>query len=367
MGKREGPVRVTRSSMPPFEEYAAMIRPLWDSHWLTNMGDLHRHLESGLKEFLQAENLTLFANGHLALEMALQAFHLKGQVITTPFTFASTVHAIVRNGLTPVFCDIREEDYTMDPDKLEGLITEETSAIVPVHVYGNLCQVSAIREIADRHGLKVIYDAAHAFGVEADGRSAACFGDASMFSFHATKVYNTIEGGAVAYRDPSLAHELNGLKNFGILDEETVALVGGNGKMNEFQAAMGLCNLRHIRQEIKKRRLVYERYRERLSGVKGIRLCPEQPGVKMNYAYMPVAFEGYRADRDQIFARLTEKDIHPRKYFYPCVNAYPCYRDRFAREDTPVAARVSGEILTLPMYADLPLDTVDEICDIIMA
>lgn len=366
MEKRGEPIRVTRSSMPPFEEYAAMIRPLWDSHWLTNMGDLHQSLEAGLKEFLKAENLSLFTNGHLALEMTLQAFQLKGQVITTPFTFASTTHAIVRNGLTPVFCDIREDDYTLDPEKLEALITEETSAIVPVHVYGNLCQTDAIQEIADRHGLKVIYDAAHTFGVEVNGRSAASFGDASMFSFHATKVYHSIEGGAVAYRDPALAHEINGLKNFGILDEETVALVGGNGKMNEFQAAMGLCNLRHVEQEIEKRRRVYERYRERLSGVDGIRLCPKQPGVKMNYAYMPVVFEGYRLSRDEVFARLTERDIHPRKYFYPCVNAYQCYRDRFSPEDTPIAARISREILTLPMYADLPVETVDEICDIIL-
>ena len=187
-----------------------------------------------------------------------------------------------------------------------------------------------------------------------------------MFSFHATKVYHTIEGGAVAYRDPALAHEINGLKNFGILDEETVALVGGNGKMNEFQAAMGLCKLRHVEQEIEKRRRVYERYRERLSGVDGIRLCPKQPGVKMNYAYMPVVFEGYRLSRDEVFARLTERDIHPRKYFYPCVNAYQCYKDRFSPEDTPIAARISQEILTLPMYADLPVETVDEICDIIL-
>ncbi len=366
MEKRGEPIRVTRSSMPPFEEYVDMIRPLWDSHWLTNMGDLHQRLEAGLKEYLHAENLSLFTNGHLALEMTIQAFQLKGQVITTPFTFASTTHAIVRNGLTPVFCDIREEDYTLDPEKLEALITEETSAIVPVHVYGNLCRTAEIQEIADRHGLKVIYDAAHTFGVEVDGRSAASFGDASMFSFHATKVYNTIEGGAVAYRDGALAHEINGLKNFGILDEETVALVGGNGKMNEFQAAMGLCNLRHVDEEIGKRRLVYERYMERLSGVRGIRLCQPKPGVKMNYAYMPVVFDGFKWNRDEVFARLAEAGIYPRKYFYPCVNAYPCYADRYSPEDTPVAARISRQVLTLPMYADLALDVVDEICDIIL-
>lgn len=366
MGRREESVLVTRSSMPPFEEYVEMIRPLWDSHWLTNMGDLHQRLEKELKHWLKAENLSLFVNGHTALEMTLQAFHLSGEVITTPFTFASTTHAIVRNGLTPVFCDIREDDYTIDADQLEALITEKTSAIVPVHVYGNLCQTEKIQEIASRHGLKVIYDAAHAFGVEKDGRGAASFGDASMFSFHATKVYNTIEGGAVAYRDPEMAHEINGLKNFGIMDEETVALVGGNGKMNEFQAAMGLCNLRHLPQELEKRRKVWERYMEHLKGVPGIRLCPERPGVKMNYAYMPVAFSGFRKTRDQVFQELSCQGIHPRKYFYPCVNAYQCYQDRFSSEDTPVAAKASKEILTLPMYADLPLETVDEICRIVL-
>ena len=325
-------------------------------------------LEKALCAYTGRKYCVTVSSGTDALLMPLMAWGIhEGDAVFVPgFTFFATAEVVSLTGATPVFCDIREDDYTLDPEKLEALITEETSAIVPVHVYGNLCQTDAIQEIADRHGLKVIYDAAHTFGVEVNGRSAASFGDASMFSFHATKVYHTIEGGAVAYRDPALAHEINGLKNFGILDEETVALVGGNGKMNEFQAAMGLCNLRHVEQEIEKRRRVYERYRERLSGVDGIRLCPKQPGVKMNYAYMPVVFEGYRLSRDEVFARLTERDIHPRKYFYPCVNAYQCYKDRFSPEDTPIAARISREILTLPMYADLPVETVDEICDIIL-
>lgn len=360
------PVLVTRSSMPPFEEYTAMIRQLWESRWLTNMGDFHQELEKRLKDYLDASRLTLFVNGHLALETVIRAFGLTGEVITTPFSFSSTTHAIVQNGLTPVFGDIRTDDYTLDPEKIEALITDRTSAILPVHVYGNICKTKEIQEIADRHGLKVIYDAAHAFGERVGESGVAAFGDASMFSFHATKVFHTIEGGAVACADEMLEHKLNGLKNFGIMDEETVAFVGGNAKMNEFQAAMGLCNLRHIEEEIGKRKLVYQRYRENLSGVPGIFLCPEQPQVKRNYAYMPVVFDGFKKSRDEAAQQLAEREIYPRKYFYPCINAYPCYRDRFDPEATPVAKRISHGMLTLPMYADLPLETVDEICEIIL-
>lgn len=366
MEGRKEPIRVARSSMPPFDEYTEMIRELWESRWLTNMGDFHQRLEEKLKQYLRVKELALFVNGHLALETAIQAFELTGEVITTPFTFASTTHAIVRNGLVPVFCDIRPDDYTLDPEKLESLVTERTSAIIPVHVYGNICKVEEIQAVADKHHLKVIYDAAHAFGEEVNGRGVAAFGDASMLSFHATKVFHTIEGGALAYGDESLKSRIDGLKNFGIVDEETVALAGGNGKMNEFQAAMGLCNLNHVEEEIGKRKLLYERYREHLSGVPGIRLCPEHPGVKHNYAYMPVVFDGFGKTRDQVFGELEEQGIHPRKYFYPCTNAYPCYRGRFRPEDTPVARKVSMEVLTLPMYADLQPEAVDEICERIL-
>ncbi len=364
--KAKRPVMVTRSSLPPMEEYIEMLKPLWESAWLTNMGDYHEQFKTRLKEYLGLERLELFVNGHMALELTLQALGLEGEVITTPFTFASTTHAIVRNGLTPVFCDIDPEDYTLDTAKLESLITDRTSAIVPVHVYGNPCHVDEIGRIAARHGLKVIYDAAHAFGEEIGGKGIGQFGDASMFSFHATKVFHSIEGGAVSFSDPALAPLLYQLKNFGITGYESVDYVGANGKMNEFQAAMGLCNLRHIDGEIAKRKALAERYRERLSGVKGIRLCPERPGVKYNYAYMPVVFDGYHKDRDQIFAELALQDIHARKYFYPCINACACYRDRFREEDTPVAARVSRQVLTLPLYADLDPDTVDLICDTVL-
>ncbi len=365
--KEDRPVLVTRSSLPPLEEYMEMLKPIWDSAWLTNMGAYHEEFKTRLKEYLKTPNLELFVNGHIALELAIQAFKLEGEVITTPFTFASTTHAIVRNGLTPVFCDINPQDYTMDVEKLEGLITERTCAIVPVHVYGNLCDVERIQEIADRHGLKVIYDAAHTFGETLDGRGVGSFGDASMFSFHATKVFNSIEGGAVAFRDASLNDRLYQLKNFGITGYESVEYVGSNGKMNEFQAAMGLCNLRHVDGEIAKRKALAMRYRQRLGGVPGIRLCRENPRVQYNYAYMPVVFDGYPMTRDQIFAVLAEHNIHARKYFYPCINEYDCYRGQFDVSQTPVAAKLSRQVLTLPLYAGLPMEIVDKICDIILS
>lgn len=364
--KHDTPVMVTRSSLPPLEEYVEMLKPIWESAWLTNMGAYHEELKARLKEFLKTPELELFVNGHMALELTLQALGLSGEVITTPFSFASTTHAIVRNGLTPVFCDINEKDYTLDTEKLESLITEKTSAIVPVHVYGNLCDVGRIQEIADKHHLKVVYDAAHAFGEELNGTGVAEFGDASMFSFHATKVFHSIEGGAVAFRDAGLKDLLYQLKNFGITGYESVEYVGANGKMNEFQAAMGLCNLRHLEDEIAKRRALALRYRERLGGVSGIRLCEEAPGVRYNYAYFPVVFDGFSMDRDQVFELLKEHNIFARKYFYPCINSYECYREQFCAEDTPVAGRIASQVLTLPLYADLPLEVVDEICDLIL-
>ena len=366
MKKHETPIPVIRSSLPPLEEYVEMLKPLWESAWLTNMGAYHEEFKEKLENYLKVSNLELFVNGHMALELAIQAMNLSGEVITTPFSFASTTHAIVRNGLRPVFCDIREDDYTIDTEKLENLITERTSAIVPVHVYGNLCDVARIQEIADRHHLKVIYDAAHAFGEELNGVGVGQFGDASMFSFHATKVFHSIEGGAVAFRDESLKDRLYQLKNFGITGYESVEYVGANGKMNEFQAAMGLCNLRHVDGEIDKRKRLAERYRERLTDVPGIRLCREQAGVRSNYAYMPVVFDGYGADRDAVFETLKEHNIFARKYFYPCINEYQCYQGQF-KEETPVARRIASQVLTLPLFAELLPETVDEICDIVLA
>lgn len=364
--KLDSPVAVTRSSLPPLEEYVEMLKPLWESAWLTNMGDYHEQFKEQLKEYLMIPELELFVNGHMALELALQALDLKGEVITTPFSFASTTHAIVRNGLTPVFCDINPVDYTLDAEQLESRITERTSAIVPVHVYGNLCDVERMEQIARKYHLKVIYDAAHAFGETLDGRGVAEFGDVSMFSFHATKVFHSIEGGAVAFREKALRQRLYELKNFGITGYESVEYVGTNGKMNEFQAAMGLCNLRHLKGEIAKREKLVRRYRERLSGTEGIRLCPENPRAGMNYAYMPVVFDGYKKDRDEIFKELAEYNIHARKYFYPCINSYACYRKQYDERETPVAAQISRQVLTLPLYADLEPEIVDMVCDIIL-
>lgn len=358
-------IQVTQSSMPSFEEYIEEIKDLWESKWLTNMGSKHRALESQLLEYLKVPNITLYTNGHLALEGVIAALNLTGEVITTPFTFASTTHAIVRNGLTPVFCDINPDDYTMDVNKLEALITEKTSAIIPVHVYGNVCDVVAIEKIAKKHNLKVIYDAAHTFGVEVNGKGIGCFGDASMFSFHATKVFNTIEGGAVSYSDSSIKKVLNDLKNFGITGPESVEYIGGNAKMNEFQAAMGLCNLRHVDGEIEKRKAVVERYVSNLENIEGIKLCKEQDGVKPNYAYFPVVFESYKKTRDDVFEELKSEDIIARKYFYPLINDFDCYKDKYSSNDTPVAKHIADRVLTLPLYADLDLQTVDRICELI--
>lgn len=360
------PIQVTRSSMPNFEEYINEIKELWENYWLTNMGIKHQQLEAELSRYLDTPNIILFNNGHLALECVIAAFNLSGEVITTPFTFASTTHAIVRNGLEPVFCDINLENYTIDTDKLESLITEETSAIIPVHVYGNVCNVNEIERIAKKYNLKVIYDAAHAFGVTVNGRGVATYGDASMFSFHATKVFHTIEGGAVAFADDKLKNILNLFKNFGITGQESVENVGTNAKMNEFQAAMGICNLRHVDAEIKKRKAVVERYMERLSGINGIKLPCPQKGVKSNYAYFSVVFDGFRLNRDEVMETLLKENIFSRKYFYPLTNRFDCYKGRFDWRETQIANYIADRVLALPLYADLALEDVDRICDIIL-
>ena len=361
-------IYVTRSSMPDYEEYIEEIKPIFESHHLTNMGPIYKKLQHQLMAYLGVPQLSMFVNGHLALETVIQAMGLKdseGEVITTPFTFVSTTHAITRNGLKPVFCDIKPDDYTMDPAKIEALITDKTVAIVPVHVYGTLCDVEAIEAIAKKHGLKVIYDAAHAFGVKYKGVGVGNFGDAAMFSFHATKVFNTIEGGAIAFSDETLRKSLHSLKNFGIKDEECIDEVGGNAKMDEFRAAMGICNLRHIEACIAARGAAAARYNERLSGVKGIQLMKTQADVQPNYAYYAVLFdaEQFGESRDAVYDRLKANDIYARKYFYPAVNEMDCYDNT---NETPVAARISRQVLTLPMYADLTLADVDRICDVIL-
>ncbi|MFL2105203.1 DegT/DnrJ/EryC1/StrS family aminotransferase [Desemzia sp. FAM 23991] len=359
-------IQVTQSSMPPIEEYMEEIKDLWDSKWLTNMGEKHQRLEFSLKNYLATPNIKLFTNGHLGLEAALSAFDLRGEVITTPYTFSSTTQAIIRSGLKPVFCDINQEDYTIDVTKIEELITEKTSAIVPVHVYGNICNVEEINRIAKEYNLKVIYDAAHVFGVEVNGKGIGNFGDASMFSFHATKVFNTIEGGGVTYQDDNLSEPLDALKNFGQTKLETVDFVGGNAKMNEFQAAMGLCNLKHVDGNIEKRERVVQRYISNLKDITGIKLSQEQEGVKSNYAYFPVVFDGYKKNRDEVNNQLKANGITARKYFYPLTSSFTAYDDEFNPEDTPVAKYISERVLTLPLYPDLSLEDVDRICQIII-
>lgn len=368
MNESNKQINVTRSSMPPFEEYVEEIRDLWDSRWLTNSGAKHQILEKEMEKYLGVSHISFFSNGHLALEMVLDALKLTGEVITTPFTYASTTQAIVRRGLTPVFCDIEPDWYTMDVSKIESLITEKTCAIVPVHVYGNVCQYKEIERIAKKYGLAVIYDAAHAFGVRVDGKGIGTVGDAAMFSFHATKVLHTIEGGAVTYADGALRKDLEALKMFGMYSKDDAELIGSNAKMTEFQAAMGLCNLRHVDQWIGERRAVVMRYRERLSGVKGLRLCPEQEGVESNYAYFPVYFDAaeFGMDRNEVLEKLAKENIFARKYFYPLTSEFSVYQGRFLIQKTPVAFDASRHVLTLPLYSELSVEDVDRICDVIV-
>ena len=293
---------VAQPSMPPYEEYIEAIRYLWDSRWLTNMGEYHLELEEKLKEYLDVPLISLMVNGHMALELTIQAFDFQkgAEVITTPFTFISTTHAIVRNQLSPIFCDVKKTDGTIDETKIENLITERTVAILPVHVYGNVCNVEEIQRIADKYSLKVIYDAAHAFGVKYKDKGIGSYGDATIFSFHATKVFNTIEGGAVAFSDPQLGEKLYNLKNFGIRGEELVVAVGANAKLNEFAAIMGLCNLKHIDEVFEERKIRYEIYHETLSSVKGIGLLCNSMSDVSNYAYFPIVVKNrYKVTRNQ--------------------------------------------------------------------
>ena len=370
MGTIDKQILVTQSSIPPIEEYIEEIRPLWESHWLTNMGVKHKKFQKELEKYLKVPHVTLYTNGHLALENVIAAFKFPegGEVITTPFTFASTTHAIVRNRLVPIFCDINDRDYTIDVDKIEELITDKTVAIVPVHVYGNMCDVQGIDQLAGKYGLRVIYDAAHAFGVKYKGISSACFGDASMFSFHATKVFNTIEGGAVTYHDDYLIQILDDQKNFGIHDEETVAYIGGNAKMSEFQAAMGICNLRHFEDEIEKRKRVVDCYRNKLENVKGIEITNKQQDVDSNYSYFPIVFKDYKYNRDEMLAILQDNGIIARKYFFPLTNDFECYKNypTAGSEKTPIASYISSRVLTLPLYADLSLKEVERISNLIL-
>lgn len=361
-------IYVTRPVLPPMEEYMEYLKDIWETHNLTNVGKYTRQLMIELMEFMNSRHCLPTVNGHMALEMTLQAMELSGEVITTPFTFASTTHAIVRNGLTPVFCDIRKSDCTMNPDKIEELITDKTTAIVPVHVYGMPCDVEKIEAIAKKHNLKVIYDAAHAFGEEYKGKNIAKYGDACMFSFHATKAFNTIEGGLAVVHDNKTLTRVYQLHNFGIMDEENVEFVGANAKMNEFQAIMGLCNLKHFEENRLKRKQLFDYYRKALSEIDGIGLLQyDEDSLKLNYTYCPIFVDPdiYGMTRDDLADILLKEHIHVRKYFYPITSEFNCYKAAGYKGDVPNAKRLSEQVLTLPLYTDLDIKVVEKICNII--
>ena len=366
MGNRT--INVTKAVLPPYEEYIEAIKPLWDSHWLTNMGTYHKELEKELQAYLDVPELSLMVNGHLSLEMAIQSFGFPegSEVITTPFTFISTTHAIVRNRLVPVFCDVKESDGTIDESKIEELITEKTVAIVPVHVYGHICNIEAIEEIAYKYGLKVIYDACHAFGIKYKGKGIGSYGDASVFSFHATKVYNTIEGGAVCCHDHKIYEKLYNLKNFGIRGEELVSDVGANAKMNEFCAIMGLCNLKHIDETLSNRAKIYAHYTERLKAIDGLKMFESNNiNATNNHAYLPVLIADGK--RDAVYDALNQEDIHARKYFYPLTSDQACFKNKYRKCQLETARRLADSVLTLPLSAELAFDDIDRITEILEA
>lgn len=364
----KNPIFVTKSSMPPFEEYVEEIKQLWETRWLSNRGAIHKTLETELSQRLDAKNVALFANGHVALEVAIDAYNFKegSEVITTPYTHCSTTHSIVRNRLKPVFCDINDTDFTIDANQIENYISEKTVAIVATHVYGLICDVEKIDKIAKKHNLKVIYDAAHAFDVKFKGIGIANFGNASMFSTHATKVFQTIEGGITVFNDNEIYKKIDNLTNFGFVGPESVDYISTNARMNEFEAAMGVCNLRHHADEIAKRKNVYEKYTEMLSGVKGIRLLEKQKGVTQNYSYFIAFFDSYKKNRNEIQEDLQKHNIFARKYFYPIIPDLNCYKDQYADIQTPLAKRAADNVLSLPLYADLAINDVERICKIIL-
>lgn len=366
------PVYVTRPFLPALPDYQSKLEEIWKSRWLTNAGAMHEALEQRLAEYLGVEHLSLFCNGTIALLVALHALDIhEGEVITTPFTFPASTHVLFWNGVKPVFCDIDPATCNLDPAGIEALITPRTKAIMPVHVYGTPCDTGAIAAIGEKHGLPVIYDAAHAFGVIHEGRPAAAYGDLSVLSFHATKVFTTVEGGAVVSRSAEQKRYIDLLKNFGISGEETVVNPGINGKMNELQAAFGLLCLEHIDADLERRRAVARRYRHNLRGVPGLTLLPQPEREGGNGAYVPLRVEaqGYGHSRDALHSLLREANVVSRKYFYPLCSHFEFYRElpSAAPEHLPEAERAAREILCLPVYGDLPLTHVDQICDLIVA
>lgn len=361
-------VYVTKPLMPPLDEFLPYLQRIWDTGSLTNGGPFHDEFEAALARYLGVEHISLFANGTIALVTALQALRVTGEVITTPYSFVATAHSILWNAIEPVFVDVEPGTYNLDPAMVEQAITPRTTAILPVHCYGNPCDVERIQGIADNYGLKVIYDGAHAFGVDFKGRSLFLHGDISMLSFHATKVFNTFEGGALVSPDAKTKQRIDFLKNFGHSGEDTVVAPGINGKMNEFQAAFGLLQLTHIDEAISKRQAVDALYRDVLANVPGISCLETRPGTVSNYAYFPI-FVGpeYQLSRDALNARLREHGIHSRKYFYPLISEFPMYRGLPSADPSnlPVARRASREVLCLPIYPELDPAVVERVCGLI--
>lgn len=365
----KGMIPVTRPYLPPRDELRKYIDEIYENQYLTNNGPLHRKLAASLKAYLNVDNLTLTVNGHAGLDIAIKALQISGEVITTPFTFVSTTHALTLNGVRPVFCDIKMSDLTIDESKIEDLITSQTTAIMPVHVYGHMCNIEKINEIAEKHHLKVIYDAAHAFGAKYKGRALASFGDISMLSFHATKIFNTIEGGALVYNDPKLGRILDAYKNFGIEGPETIDFVGSNAKMNEFQAAVGIANLVHMSDILIERKNLVEKYREKLGGVSGISyFVPENlySDYEYNYAYFPIIIgEEYGKTRNELYDYLLTNGIYARKYFYPIITKTGCYKDLHGDVELPIAEKAAETVLCLPLYNKLTFEEIDRICALI--
>lgn len=361
-------IYVTQPYMPPLEEFVPYLEKIWESKWLTNAGPFHQELEKELANYLGVEHLALFANGTLALITALQALRIGGEVITTPFSFVATAHSLLWNGIKPVFVDIHPETFNLDPEKIEAAITPHTTAILPVHVYGNPCDVEKIQKIADTYGLKVIYDAAHAFGVNYKGESLLKYGDLSILSFHATKVLNTFEGGAIICPDAKTKKRIDDLKNFGYAGELTVVAPGINAKMNEVQAAFGLLQLKHVGKAIDRRRELDAQYREQLSSVPGITCPPLSVDATHNYSYFPIMVEKeYSLSREDLYEKLRHNGIFARLYFYPLISEFPMYRGlpSAAQSNLSVAKKVADQVICLPLYPDLKDESVTRIVSII--
>lgn len=360
------PVTVTRPFLPPLEEYVEELRGIWERAWLTNQGPCHDQFEKALAEYLGVQHVSLACNGTIALQLGLRALRITGEVITTPYSFPATTHALHWSNCTPVFCDVDPDTGNLDPSKVQSLITPKTTAILPVHVYGTPCDVAALQRVADAYGLKLIYDAAHAFGVRVGETSVLTFGDLAILSFHATKVFTTAEGGALVTHDPMLEKRVGYLKNFGFEDEVTIVTPGTNGKMNEFQAALGIVQLRYVDGAIAQRREISALYRERLTGIDGIQLLPEIEKVTSNFAYMPIFVDKtYPLSRDELYDSLRSRGYFGRRYFYPLISEFAMYRDLPSAADLPVATKMSRGVICLPIYAGLGVHDVEQICEII--